>query len=347
MNNKRDSHDTRQGSRSADVIGELIRHAGVRPTAPDAMRRQVEAAARQAWLETAERTKTRHRRQRRGVVAAFGIAATIAVAIVSTVLLRPAAAPTSRPIAGFDRISGDTSQLRVNDQLATLSTTLAPGDIIETGDGVRVGLRPTGATATSLRLDSNTRLVLDGPQHLSLQYGRVYADTGPKADQKKALTITTLLGQATDIGTQFAVGYQSGRMTVGVREGLVKVATEYSSYETQANRLSIVLPGGQVTKSDLAASDPAWSWVYEVAPKFDADQPKVIDYLRWVERETGRHLQFADGALELAVDTDFGLSGRVDKLPPNHKRGWAMALQDASLKHELRGDTIIVSVIER
>ena len=57
-----------------------------------------------------------------------------------------------------------------------------------------------------------------------------------------------------------------------------------------------------------------WDWAEGLAPPFDIDGRKLIDFLRWVEAQTGRTLEFADAKAE-QVARDTVLSGSVDNAP--------------------------------
>lgn len=329
------NHDPNRDA--GDVIGELIRHAGSRPTAPPAMRAAVEGAAREAWQDSWQ-----IRRRKRGMAAITGIAAALAIAVVSTVLLRNPAPAVPAAVATIDQIAGQAGQLLVNGQAAARGSEVQIGDVIETGAQTRAGLRLIGRAgeAISLRMDSASQIRLVDADQLRLNHGRVYADTGDDNNQRQQLTVITPLGEATDIGTQFAVSYLAGRMIVGVREGLVEIGSEFNVYQTKAQRQSTLLPGGQVSEQELASNDPQWDWLYDVAPQFADSDQKVLAYLRWVARETGRELVFADPSVE-QIAAGEELSGAVAKLSPHS--GLDLALASVALRYEQRGDTIVVS----
>lgn len=282
-----------------ESVAKLLRFAGPRPAVPPGARERVHAAAKQEW-----RRSVAARRRRR-----WAIPAGVAAAVVLAVML--GGRPTlfdPEPVATVTLVAGTGAQphgLAAGDPLY-------PGDSITTGgDGVSI----TFGNGVSLRLAPHTLAAVEALDAVRVTTGTVYADTGPRARAERRITVHTDIGSATDYGTQFAVGYDGGAMSVAVREGSVRIDARRADYTAGAGEKVTVRRGEEARYSKLAPHDSSWRWAVALAPPFDIDRRPVIDFLQWVTRETGKELVFAtDGARLAAMATR--LSGSVAGLTP-------------------------------
>src|SRR5207237_6924375 len=95
---------------------------------------------------------------------------------------------------------------------------LMTGMRLESGRSARMLFQITGGG--TLRLDVNSCIYLESPSLLRLDYGALYVDS---ARAQKRLTLTTLMGNVRDIGTQFEVRMHQGTLVIRVREGSVSL----------------------------------------------------------------------------------------------------------------------------
>jgi hypothetical protein len=58
-----------------------------------------------------------------------------------------------------------------------------------------------------------------------------------------------------------------------------------------------------------------WDWAERLAPPFDIDGRPLIDFLHWIEAQTGRTVEFADPATEQAVRDTMMTAGAIDLEP--------------------------------
>jgi ferric-dicitrate binding protein FerR (iron transport regulator) len=268
-----------------DSIARLMRLAGPRPSVPQDVRVRVHASARKEWRKTV----TRRRALRWAVPVA--LAATVVLAVLGDRLPPGSGAP----VATVAMADGKAS---------AAGAPLAPGDPVYVGDSITTGADGVALTfenGLSLRLDARTTATVEGFDEVSVMAGRVYADTGTSVRDDRVIAVHTSVGSATDHGTQFAVGYGDGAMTVAVREGSVDVSARRASYTADAGQRLTLEPGHEVVVDEVPPFDDSWAWAASLAPAFDIHNRPVFDFLRWVARETGRELVFADDSVRLAA----------------------------------------------
>lgn len=173
---------------------------------------------------------------------------------------------------------------------------IAIGTRLNTSTDGRV-LLALADTATTVRLDHGTEVVLRSKSELLLNSGSIYIDTGGTSKQRLShVTVTTKFADITDIGTQYLIRATAASTIVAVREGIVRIVTgqqetESRALEGEAQQLSISR-GLPVNSQTIPKYGAAWSWIHDIAPSFDTDKRPLIEYLEWVSRETGKSLQF-------------------------------------------------------
>jgi ferric-dicitrate binding protein FerR (iron transport regulator) len=188
-----------------------------------------------------------------------------------------------------------------------------PGDTITTSDG---GLSLTFGNGLSLRLAAHTSATVLAMDEVTLAAGTVYADTGQPDRADRTITVHTDVGSAIDYGTQFAVGYDGSAMSVAVREGSVRIDARPEAYTAEAGEKVTIREDAEARYTTLPPHDREWQWAAALAPSFDIDQRPLIDFLRWVARETGRELVFATDSVRLAAMAT-RLRGSVAGLTPS------------------------------
>ena len=282
-----------------DSIAKLLRLAGPRPGVPAGARERVHAAVKQEW-----RGSVTARRRRR-----WAVPATLAATVVLAVMLGGRLGLVDRePVATVTLVAG----AGVQPHGLAAGDPLYPGDSIATGD---TGVSLAFGNGLSLRLAAHTMATVEARDEVMLTTGTVYADSGVRARADRKITVHTDIGSATDYGTQFAVGYDSGLMSVAVREGSVRIDARRADYTADAGEMVTLRKGEEARYTKLPPHDSSWRWATALAPPFDIDRRPVIDFLRWVTRETGKELVFAtDGARLAAMATR--LNGSVAGLTP-------------------------------
>jgi FecR protein len=283
-----------------DSIAKLLRLAGLRAAVPPAVRARVHAAVQQEW-----RRSVAARRRRR-----WAVPASLAAAVVLAVMLGGRLALVDpEPVATVTLVAG----AGVQPHGLVAGDPLYPGDSITTGDN---GVSLAFDNGLSLRLAARTIAVVEARDEVRVTTGTVYADSGLTARADRRITVHTDIGSATDFGTQFAVGYDSGVMSVAVREGSVRIDARRAEYTADAGEKLTFRKGEEAQYTKLPPHDSSWRWAAALAPPFDIDRRPVIDFLHWVTRETGKDLVFAtDGARLAAMATR--LNGSVAGLTPS------------------------------
>ena len=285
---------------SDDSIAELLRLAGPRAAVPPGARARVHTAVKKEW-----RSNTAARRRRR-----WAVPASLAAAVVLAVALGGRLPLIDRePVAVVTLVAGAGAQPHG----LVAGDPLYPGDSIRTGDdGVSIAF----GNGLSLRLAPHTVAVVEALDEVRLATGTLYADSGRRGRADRRITVHTDIGSATDHGTQFAVGYESGAMSVAVREGSVRIDARRAEYTADAGEKVTFRAGEEARYTELPPHDSSWRWAAALAPPFDIDRRPVIDFLHWVTRETGKELIFAtDGARLAAMATR--LNGSVAGLTPS------------------------------
>ncbi|MCB1055658.1 MAG: FecR domain-containing protein, partial [Acidobacteria bacterium] len=190
----------------------------------------------------------------------------------------------------------------------------------------------------SLRLDADTRLVVEDGARFLLERGAVYVDTG--AERGVPVIVSTALGQVTDIGTQFEVRLGGGdeSLTVQVREGAVEVSAAGATHRAAAGARLELHRDGSVARSALAPTAASWAWVSEVAPFYQLDGRTLRQVLAWYHRETGRSADL-DPTVEPEV-LDDRLYGSAEGLAPDEVL--ALALAGSGLEARPDGDAVLV-----
>ena len=300
MVNERTTKDAAAGSGPPreDSIAKLMRLAGPRPAVPPDAYERVHAAVKREWRSAVAARRTRR----------WAIPAAIAASVVVALVLGGRMLPIDRaPIAMVAMTAG-----------ADLQVHMRPGDKVYAGDSITTrdnGLSLAFDNGMSLRLAAHTSAILKAIDEVTVTKGMVYADTGSRAHADSMITVHTDVGSATDYGTQFAVGYDSGAMSVAVREGSVEVDAPRGPFTAEAGQKLTLNDGGEARYTKLASHDSSWQWATALAPAFDIDRRPVMDFLRWVARETGKELVFATDSVRLAAMST-RLSGSVAGLTP-------------------------------
>jgi len=300
--------DQEEPSDDMDSVARLIQLAGPRPAIPEDVRRRVHTAVRREWQTACER----RRAFRWGLPLALAATAVIAVFLVLRV---PEVAIA--PVA---------TVALVGDGADDTGDGLTAGDVVYPGIPLATGARGAALALNnglSVRLDAGTTVTFESVKSVVLDEGRLYADTGQAIYDDRSITVHTLVGSATDVGTQFAVALDGTDMRVAVREGRVDVTAGRDAWTAQAGDLLTITPGSGATFDSVSQHDDSWDWASSLAPTFDIENRSLLDFLKWAARETGRELVFESEEVRLAAMRTT-LGGSIENFTPMEVVGAVM-----------------------
>lgn len=279
------------GTASDDPIGRLINLAGPRDAVPPVVERRVHAHVKTAW----RRSIVRRRRVRWSVPLALAASVLIGIAVVFM-----------RPDDTLDAVSGPVARIAlINGDPAATANRFSVGDPVYAGDSISTaagqGISLSMNGGLSLRVAAETTVTIGSADAVILAAGRLYADSGPTANRARHVSITTDVGSATDLGTQFAVSYLQNEMRVAVREGLVDVSTQNESYTAETGERLLLQARSDAVFERVSKYDDSWDWAVALAPAFDIHNRSLHDFLEWAARETGKELEYASDDVRLAA----------------------------------------------
>jgi ferric-dicitrate binding protein FerR (iron transport regulator) len=161
-----------------------------------------------------------------------------------------------------------------------------------------------------LRVNVDTELAFVEAGTIDLVAGTVYVDSGEAAGGA-ALAIRTPLGSVTHLGTQYEVRFADRALRLRVREGRVRFSGAGSPAVGIAGEQLDIDAGGESVRSAIAADDAAWGWAVALATLPEQPEYRIGETLRWIAREQGLTLEFADPLARerLEAESIFGLGG--------------------------------------
>lgn len=315
-----------------DTIGEIIKLAGAREPVPAERFERARQSVHSHWQQVvAKQPASRLRRYRPLAIAA----SMLLVVSVTLVLWNQIQLPPTLPLASVERVLGE---VQVNNETIHEYSEIKANTLIQTGEAGRVALRMSGGQ--SLRINTSSKVTVHSPNHISLETGAVYIDSSNA--QKEPMRVSTPLGIAQDIGTQFQVRLSGMQLVVGVRQGLVEV--------TRAGQKILSISKGfyaELNNTDeselnpLQSNDTDWAWIETIAPQFDIQNANLAQYLRWYTLESGLELVWANTASESnALNTQ--LSGSI--AGSSLAEGLLLVKQVAPFQYQVSNDRFWVKV---
>lgn len=301
-----------------------------RPPLTDEAYARIHAAVAAEWRDSVQ---AQSRLRLWGGIAA-GLAAAMLIAVIS---LRPFA---DRAVLGV--VARTESGALVSRTRLLPSRPLGVGAVVRAGDlltapgSVLVELQGGG----TLRIARGTQLEAVTPDGVALRQGEVYVDLPPVPARASAFVVRTPLGLIEHLGTQFDVAMADHGVRVRVREGQVRLRRDSETETVAAGMELLVSKTGPPSRRSIPTHGPQWSWIEALPPDYEIENRKLLDFLQWTARETGRKLSFDDDrAREIAERTR--LHGSVQGLPP--ATALEMVLTTTSLRYEFAEDLIRVS----
>lgn len=259
-----------------DTLAAVLRLAGASPEIDREIKRRVYANVKREW----NRAKPRPRAVRWAVPLAMAATVLVAIGLVDST----SSTPPAIAIGTVSVVRGDADNAG-----HTVGDTIYASDVLDTSN--QEGMSLVLAQDISLRIDANTLLRVDAASEFTLLSGRIYVDTGDRIYPDRHVTIHTATGTATDVGTQFSVLFEDADMSIAVREGLVNVKEGNETHSARRGDRVTVRPGAGAQFETVEIHGPEWSWVTALAPEFDIENSSLLEFLRWVERETGMALK--------------------------------------------------------
>lgn len=251
-------------------------------------------------------------KKRRKHSVGFAVAASVVLAFSLVLAARTGLlTPEPQTFGQIARSVGDGPLIQRPDEFDTDlvdAGLLIEGDAVTTPDGGRILVHLSGGGA--LRIDHNTRVELRAGPVLRLRQGAIYFDSrGGNAEPHSdtPLSIETPAGTVTHLGTQYMARVDLSGTTVAVREGSVAIRSPGVSSIADAGRMIRFDRRNRATDQPLSAHAPAWDWVMEIAPSMVLQRASAADILAWIARESGRRIEYEDGAEKFADEMIDGL----------------------------------------
>ena len=318
-----DDKQNKQPDDSNDTLIALLKLAGPSAEIDRDIEARVYANVRREW----GRGKTWSRPARWAVPLA--LAASILIAFG---LNESDNAPKARAIGAVTVVTGgaQTAGFDVGDNIYT-------GDVLDTSS--RQGMSVLLADDISLRIDADTLLRADSASEFTLLAGRVYIDTGDRIYSDRHVTVTTASGTATDIGTQFSVRLDSADMSVAVREGQVDLKEGGRIHNAMRGDKVTVRPGKDAQFDAVSVRGEEWDWAVALAPTFDIENRSLLEFLKWVSRETGMELNIESDTTRMETMRP-RLHGSVDGMTP--LEALEAVLATTQFEYSIDGDIITI-----
>ena len=270
----------------------------------------------------------------------WGIAASLAAAVlVIAIGLRFYAATAVLGVAA--RVEGDglvSSSTLLPERHIGVGGVLRVGDTLMARGAILVELKGGG----TLRIANGTRFEVIAADGVALHVGEIYVDLPPALPRTSTFIVHTAIGLVEHVGTQFDVATVDQDVRIRVREGSVRLRLRRGSEtETAASGTELIVPkAGPTRQRTIPTHGPQWSWIEALEPDYDIEDRKLVDFLQWTARETGRRLSFSDDrARDVAERTH--LHGSIHGMPP--ATALEMVLTTTSLRYEFEEDLIRVS----
>jgi ferric-dicitrate binding protein FerR (iron transport regulator) len=269
-------------------------------------------------------------------VGAWAAAAAIAAtAVLLTVGTEPPAPRAT--VAQVERLLGTVQVVA-----AGTTTPLHRGDAIPEGATLTTGSGQAAlrlSAGGSLRVAPETRLTLTAANSAALEAGALYFDSEGARARGEAFFVVTAHGTLRDVGTQFVATVDNARLEVGVRDGRVALTRGTDSTAVASGEKITVSGSAAVRRESLSTFGSEWAWAERLAPPFDIDGRRLVDFLDWFVDQTGHTLAFADPAVE-RIARETVLNGSID-LEPLSKLRSVMSLTD--LNYSIEGGRLLIT----
>jgi hypothetical protein len=285
------------------LLRNSLRRTGLDSAALARMRSTVEAEWR-AGLAAPPQTRSARMMHARWWGAAAAAMAASAL-LISWLLLQPAV--VFGVIQSPSPEGQQISRIGHTDARISVDPVLRVGEHIQAQSNVLLRL----GSGALMRLKSGSALDLTSPAEVRLTQGAVYVDADPR-EGRSPLRVLTPAGIVEHLGTQYEVALLDDQVRVRVREGAVRLG---DLLKIEAGEELTRKANGAVQRRELPAYDSEWAWVQSPVAGLDIEGRNLEFLLRWVARETGRRLEFADAQVS-RLATNTVLHGSIAGLGP-------------------------------
>lgn len=277
-------------------IEDVLSEARPRPAPNSGRKEEIYDQLRDEWMISNQQTRQR-RRYFIGAAAASFIAAIVVVMRLGSGVDVPVIQPDAY-VAVLNGAGATLNGEQIQDVDSTSSTLrLRAGDTIKTGTDAAVAI--AWNTTGSLRLSRSSEVTIVDANEVSLKSGTIYYDSKLfGSDHGVPIVVTTSHGTIQHVGTQFLAQTDQRGTTVSVREGQVSFGRDSKTTIVRSGQSASFDNSIAATVSAIAPNDSSWDWVSEVAPKWNVDGRSTMDIIRWLSRETGLSIEFADERAE-------------------------------------------------
>jgi len=317
-----------------ETLSDLLREVGARDLPTQDVMGEVRQAVHAEWRALVEERRRRNRKL------VYGLAASIAVAVLAVAFsVRFTSAPPVQ-VASVTRIDG---ALQVDHggngewRPVTVGEHLSTGDVLRTDDGTRAALG--FGEGVSVRVDVGSLVRLAAQSRIVLDHGGIYVDAAPQVPAPQPLVIETAYGSVHHLGTQYQVRTARDGIEVSVREGRVEIVSAGGTHSGVAGEQLVIPREGAVSRMTISPHDPDWQWATRVAPAFDIDRQPLASFLGWIARETGKQIVYATPETQIRAE-QLILRGSVNDLAPD--QALAAVLATTPLKYSETPEAIQV-----
>ncbi len=302
---------------------------------------RVRSVAEKEWQLQMARRRRLHRRR-------WALSAMAAAIVLVTATGAWFARPTAAPPSLFGSVYRADGQGAENRRSLLRHRALHAGDPVRPGDELMVGSGPlliSVAGGGTLRIAARSAVGITRGGEVQLEHGTIYVDMPPLPAVSASLTVSTKAGVIEHEGTEFEVMSDASSVRIRVREGRIRLRSapdalgKVSVVLADAGTEVVATTGGPILRRSVSTYGADWLWLAELAPGFEIEGQRLMTFLQWVSRESGRRLEFGDAqASETAQRTI--LHGMIRERSPLD--ALSNVLETTSLRYELRGDAILV-----
>lgn len=333
-------HDERNDADDDPELARLLRRAP-RPLPVPAERRAIAfETVRAEWRSATSRST------RRWTPLRTGLAASAAALLVATLLLGRGWDAAGAEVAVAMTVSGAEVSAAGSGLLARWT---APPRGLQQGGALRAAeLLTTGSTSAAmlrvgstltLRVAPQSQLRFDSADSVTLLRGELYVDSGARGGITAPLLVATAHGIVQHVGTRYLVRAGSSDVTVAVREGRVRLTGAAGRLRAEASageQLRIAADAERIERGALAADDAVYAWLSSIPAPIEVEGQTLSTFMAWYSAETGRDIQFTDGAAA-AVLSNVQLRGSVAGLTPDQALDAVAAVADLAVSRSPAG----------
>lgn len=288
-----------------DPLAQLLAKAGPRRSPPPALTAEVRAAVHAEWQHLVKARRAKQQRHWLAIAASL-----IGVIGIGWLVRNLNDQPTPSNTAVLATITQSQGSATLNSNAAASNEAIHGGDVLRTQPNA--GLRIELASGVSLRVATASELHWLNAREVRLDQGSLYVDSHTNA---APLTVHTVRGDVTHVGTRYLVDMDAQMLHVAVREGQVAIHSGAVQMTVNALEQVQVDANAKISRSSLALDDGVWQWADTLAQPFVLENRSVADFLQWVSSETGYQVSYANKQIRDAANRTL-LHGSQTNRPP-------------------------------